>query len=107
MPRLTWCGSLGAMSDGFDFLPSARVATPPERGVWLVFRHRALLVSQDFGLPHAITPSELGLVPVRTQYLGTLAGQPCFSAEVAADSAPPEGAQFLDLLQLYGRLSPA
>src|SRR5205085_942149 len=49
-------------------------------------------------------PSELGVVAVRTQYLGLLGQTPCYAAELAEDAAPPAGMQFLDLRALYTRL---
>jgi NAD+ diphosphatase len=87
------------------FVPSSRFGAVPVPGLWLVFRARALLVSDTFEIPEGITPSELGLLPLRTQYLGELGGSPCFSAEVASDSTPPSGTSFVDLRTLYGRLS--
>jgi len=33
-------------------------------------------------IPRSISLTEIGLVPVRTQYLGTLDDQPCYSAAV-------------------------
>lgn len=92
------------MTDTPGFVPSPLFATTPRKGMWLVFRQRELLVSARYELLSGITPSELGLAPLRTQYLGTLAGEGCFSAEVASDAAPPRDMQFLDLRRLYGRL---
>jgi len=69
-----------------------------------VFRRRELLVSDSFAVPHVPSPDALGMPALRVQFLGTLDGEPCFSAEVAHDTEPPRGAQFRDLRQLYGRL---
>lgn len=38
------------------------------------------------------------------QFLGNLNGEPCLSAELRDDVEPPEGGQFRDLRQLFGRL---
>lgn len=88
------------------FLPSTAFATPPARGTWLLFRERSLLVSSTHALPCACLPSDLGAEPLRTQYLGTLDGEPCFAAELASDASAPAEMLFRDLIALYGRLPP-
>ena len=50
-------------------------------------------------------PAELGATPLRTQFLGTWAGEPCFSAEVAADTEAPPEMLFRELRALYGRMA--
>lgn len=92
------------MTDAHLFVPSPLFATQPCAGTWFVFRQRELLVTTRYELPSALAPSALGLSLLRTQYLGTLAGEGCFSAEVASDTAAPADMQFLDLRRLYGRL---
>lgn len=86
-------------------MPSSAFASPPARGTWLIFRERNLLVSHTHALPCACLPEELGVKPLRTQYLGTLDGEPCFSAEVSLESEAPSEALFRDLRALYGRMS--
>ncbi|MDB4990937.1 MAG: diphosphatase [Myxococcaceae bacterium] len=93
------------MTDRHKFVASARFTRTPEAGLWFMFRQRALLVSAALTPPEGITPFELGLVPVRTQFLGELGGTPCFAAELVADATAPVGLQFLDLLTLYRRTS--
>ncbi|MDB4972991.1 MAG: diphosphatase [Myxococcaceae bacterium] len=90
-----------------EFVASSRFTTAPRQGLWFMFRGRELLVSADFALPDEITPSELGLVAVRTQYLGLWGPTPCFAAELAAEASAPLGMQYCNLLALYGRLDPA
>jgi NAD+ diphosphatase len=89
-----------AVSEGF--VPStAFVSLPGESGLWFAFRERELLLLDGLTLPRGPAPP---LPPVRTQFLGRWNGEACFSAELAADSAPPAGATFYNLRQLFGRL---
>ncbi|MFC1921081.1 NAD(+) diphosphatase [Chloroflexota bacterium] len=72
---------------------------------WFVFCSNKLLLNPDDGkIPHTASLSELGFSPVRTQYLGTLEGYPCYSAEVSPDIAVPEGMALSELRPLYGVL---
>lgn len=86
------------------FVPSTCFASPAQRGTWLIFRERSLLVSLAHTLPAACLPAELGAAPLRVQYLGLLDGEPCFSAEVGNDAQPPPEMMFRDLRALYGRV---
>ncbi len=74
---------------------------------WFVFRGSRLLVETTGDrerLPYLGHPSELGLQPIRTQYLGQLDGSACFSAEVPNGTRPPGGSAFLGLRPLMGVL---
>jgi NAD+ diphosphatase len=76
-------------------------------GYWFIFRSNALLVEGGggrAGIPRLADPGELNLSPLRTQYLGTLQGCPCYSAEVPAEAAAPEGMSFAELRPLYAAL---
>jgi len=87
------------------FVPGLVPPDPrPDRALWFVFRGRELLVSDDLALEPAAHPEALGLDTLRSQYLGQLGEQHCFSAEVAADHAAPPGMTFRDLRLLFGRL---
>ena len=55
-------------------------------------------------LPLARSLAELGIEPVRTQYLGTLRGRHCFSAEIAKDTPAPEGMSWIGLRRLFGQV---
>jgi NAD+ diphosphatase len=84
--------------------PGAAEKSP---GFWFVFRSNTLLVKTEgsrAGIPHLTHPEELGLLPLRTQYLGTLQDCPCYSAEVPAEAAAPEGMSFMELRPLYAAL---
>ena len=52
-------------------------------------------------VPSARNLEELGILPVRTLYLGTLVGKPCFSAELSPESQTPAGMSFSDLRSAY------
>lgn len=71
--------------------------------LWFAFRGTRLLVGLDQGdviLPFMEDLSELGISPVRSQYLGAYDGSPCFSAELAEDTTAPQGMDFMDLRRL-------
>ena len=74
---------------------------------WFVFCMNKLLVTvaiDNFSIPYLGDLQELNLFPDRTQYLGTLQGQPCYSCEVSSNAETPEGMSFIDLRSLYGAL---
>ena len=89
----------------YDFVPG--LISPSEKsteGYWFIFQNRNLLVSLDYQLEVSSGPFRMGLEPLRTQYLGELKGEKCFSGEVSKDSEPPEGMKFRDLRSLYKRI---
>ncbi len=90
------------MSSAQDFIPAVRPPENVERRLWFAFRGRDLLINESYRVPPVPSLSEIGLDPVRTQYLGTLGDEHCFSAELAPDAEPPEGAMFMDLRGLFG-----
>jgi NAD+ diphosphatase len=51
-------------------------------------------------LPAGVHIRELGLEPVRVQYIGRYAGQYCFFCEIVAEVAPPEGLSWAGLRSL-------
>lgn len=74
---------------------------------WFAFVGHKLLVRTEDALsyvPAATTLAELGLVPLRTQYLGRLDQRDCYSAELAKDVLPPADMTFRGLRDLYGSL---
>ncbi|HZF18463.1 MAG TPA: NAD(+) diphosphatase [Burkholderiales bacterium] len=84
-------------------------AEAPERALWFVFRGTELLVSAPppVVLPRCADPNSLGMMLRRTQYLGVLGEAHCFSAELAADAAAPEGWVWQGLRGLFGALDDA
>ena len=74
-------------------------------GYWFVFCLNKLLIKpNECSIPYLRNLAELSLSPVRTQYLGTLQGHPCYSAEVSPDTIAPEGMSFKELRSLYNVL---
>ncbi len=74
---------------------------------WFVFRGDRLLIklkSKAAAIPCATDLASSNLKPIRKQYLGTLDGRPCYSAELAADALAPEGMAFQELRGLFGLL---
>lgn len=89
----------------------ASVSIPERRNEtawWFVFRKDDILVIDINetvpGIPKLKDLSEVGLRPLRTQYLGVLDEIHCFSAEVEEDSAVPEGMNFRSMRSLLGVL---
>ncbi len=87
---------------------------PAQPALWFLFRGSKLLVANEgerAGVPRLLTPADVGLAPVRWQYLGRLdtAGTTthCFSAELSEETTPPPGMDFANLRALYPRLPEA
>ncbi len=81
----------------------------PERSLWFVFSGAELLVTAPpaIALPHCNHPNTLGMMPQRIQYLGVLGDQHCFTAELAAGVAAPQGWVWQGLRGLFGALDEA
>ena len=85
------------------------VVAPPTRSGnawWFLFHDDRLLVEvrgDGDAIPGWRSPEDAGLFPVRTQFLGTLDGIPCFSGELAGEVGP-NGATFRTLRTLLGVL---
>jgi NAD+ diphosphatase len=74
---------------------------------WFVFKINELLVEindKEIKIPHRNNWEELNISPIRTQYLGTLKDNPCYSAEVDYKTNSPDGMEFRDLKSLYDDL---
>jgi len=92
------------MSDPFVALVTAPEALS-EPAYWFVFQGNQILVRREEGrasIPLALDVRELGLNPLRTQYLGMLGTRHCFSAECAPDIPAPEGFAWSGLRALFG-----
>jgi len=78
---------------------------------WFAFSSERLLVRLKH--PGAEVPwlekglTDLGMSPVRTQFLGFTDRKPCFSAELPQDATPPEGWAFQGLRSLFSVLDEA
>jgi NAD+ diphosphatase len=90
------------------FIPGiAPPAVQSELAWWFAFVGNKLLVRLEgtvSQIPNLISLADIGLVPVRTQFLGTLDNQPCYSAELPKDAVIPEGMTLRGLRELYGTL---
>jgi NAD+ diphosphatase len=84
--------------------PSILISEP---AWWFAFVGNKLLVHSngtDSQIPNFISLAEIGLEPVRSQFLGMLDGQACYSAELPKDTTVPEDMTLVGLRQLYGTL---
>jgi len=85
------------------------LVTPPdalsEPAHWFLFQGNQILVRREDGqasVPIAVDPRDLGLHPLRDQYLGTLAGRHCYSGECAPEVPAPDGYIWSGLRALFG-----
>jgi NAD+ diphosphatase len=60
--------------------------------------------SPALGIPEWDDLRRHDLPALRWQYLGTLDGEPCWSAELVGGATPPPGSGFVGLRELYGRM---
>lgn len=94
--------------ENFGFELAVKPPTESKKPAWwFIFRSYRLLVHLNDGsaeIPQLNHPKELGLVPLRTQYLGRLNGQNCFSAELDESVESPGDWSFRGLRHLYGLL---
>ncbi|HEY9881055.1 MAG TPA: NAD(+) diphosphatase [Leptolyngbyaceae cyanobacterium] len=88
--------------------PFAPGLTPPGQSTnsawWFVFAGNKLLVEEKNGVatvPSASSLETLGLTPIRTQFLGILHGQPCYSAELPKQATATSGMTLRGLRELY------
>jgi NAD+ diphosphatase len=75
-----------------------------DRAWWFAFVGQKLLVSAEDKIPDYADLSMIALTPVRTQFIGTLDGVPCYCAELLAQTDAPAGMALVGLRELYGRL---
>ena len=83
-------------------------AIQSELAWWFAFVGNKLLVHLEgtvTQVPNLINLTEIGIVPVRTQFLGTLDNQPCYSAELPKDAHIPNDMAVQGLRDLYGTLN--
>lgn len=78
-----------------------------ESALWFAFQGNQLLVRRRelrADVPHLRDLDEIGLRPVRHQYLGRMGDTHCYSAECESHIAPPEGMQWAGLRSLFGMM---
>lgn len=76
-------------------------------GWWFAFIGNKLLVqthTNSVQVPRLVNAAEIGQEPIRSQFLGTLDNQPCYSAELPKDTPVPQGMALLGLRELYSQL---
>jgi len=89
------------------FIPYTEPPKEQSHAWWFTFLDSQLLIRKESSkayIPCLIDISELGLTPIRKQYLGTLAGTDCYSVELDRDSVTPSGMTFEGVRKLYGYL---
>ena len=86
--------------------PPPRLETPAR---WFVFRDGNVLIATAAGdlIPRGLRAEEIGAEIERSQYLGTLDGVHCFSAEMKEAATVPTGMELIGLRQLFGRVEDA
>jgi NAD+ diphosphatase len=73
--------------------------------LWFTFQGVQVLVRREIGgtnFPEITHPQQLGLDPLREQYLGTLGEMHCFACEVQGEAPAPEGWGWSGLRGLFG-----
>ncbi len=78
-----------------------------DQAYWFAFASNKILVKEEktgYSIPFLKAPSLINISIVRTQYLGKLLEQPCYSAELASEECVPEGMAFVELRALYGNI---
>ena len=93
------------------FIPLVR---PPDSvdqpALWFVFQGNQILIRRTGSLaelPSVTHVRDLGLEPLRCQYLGHYAGQHCFSCEVDREVTAPAGLAWAGLRSLFGAMDDA
>jgi NAD+ diphosphatase len=81
----------------------------PDAALWFMFRSGQLLVASgqpgNHALPPLSSPSDLGLMPTRSHYLGMLDNLHCYVAEAAGGlEESPQGWQWQPLRRLHGTI---
>ena len=91
-----------------QFIISAVPPNDSEPAWWFIFSKRKLLVSAEDlqpAVPLMRNLTDLGINSNGEIYLGTLAGRPCYGADLSDPAAAlPTGLGFQDLWGLHGRL---
>lgn len=88
---------------------AAYLREPPQGdAIWTAYRGGDLLVKMQEGKRARLLRTgeleDLGVTVVRSQYLGTLDGVPCITAELAPDAPAADGYRYAGLRQAYTML---
>ncbi|MEM9905489.1 MAG: NAD(+) diphosphatase [Cyanobacteria bacterium P01_D01_bin.44] len=90
-----------------DFLAGVEPPVDALLGWWFAFSGHQILLDKTGAVPWLSGLKEIGLSPVRIQFLGTLAGKPCYSAELTKEVEVPEGMGLEGLRSQYTLLDDA
>jgi len=107
--RDDFCRTGGYRIDMFDNF-KASAASPNlqvSQAWWFIFSGYQLLVGSSeeaATIPSAKDPAEFGAAVSRSLHIGTLAGLPCYTAELVSGSDIPAGLLAEDLRSLFDRL---
>ncbi len=97
-----------AISDRFVAATSPREqnATQKDNKSWwfLCSGSNLLMNESDFVLPLAVSAKAIGVVTMRSQFLGYLDGVPCIAAEVNREDPAPKGLGWCNLRSLYQKM---
>jgi len=95
------------MPRAFVSLAAPRVSLE-NPSLWFIFRGQQLVVRSvapgQVELPQTSGLATVGLLPLRTQFLGEFSGVPCQAAEIDEAAPLPEGLSSEGLRALFGRL---
>jgi NAD+ diphosphatase len=76
------------------------------QGYWFIFNQDNLLINcqKQCKIPFINDLTDVNISPIRTQYFGTLNGNPCYCAELLPGIDIPEEMDFFDLYSSYDML---
>jgi NAD+ diphosphatase len=87
------------------YIPSSKSPGSYDKSAyWFIFNLNNMMVQikdNQINIPFFKNLEKINISPVRTQFLGTLKGHPCYSAEVDPETDAPNGMDFRDLRSLY------
>ncbi|GGO04736.1 NAD(+) diphosphatase [Saccharibacillus kuerlensis] len=91
------------------YVPTLIAESTDSPAYWFVFLTGTanLLLNRQDGLaaiPSAAKAEQLGFVPVRSLYIGSLEGSPCYAVEAPEGTQPTVGTDFHSLRTLYERM---
>ena len=82
-------------------------STPSARALWFVFQRDRLLLNEGNNgrrIPCTSDLAQIEPAPIRSQYLGTLDGRPCYAAELPNESRVVDGFRLKGLRETFGQL---
>ena len=82
-------------------------SAPSARALWFVFQRDRLLLNEGNNgrrIPCTADLAQIEPAPIRSQYLGTLDGRPCYAAELPDENLVLDGFQLQGLRETFGQL---